>query len=318
MVNYKIGDRVVVTHSGARYTTYNEKYKEMGFKFPKHDHYNGKDGDKGTIFSVGWHESDSVQIYGVNLDLSGLQMLIGERGISKLTTMEKYTDYVVISENYDQAVEITKHQKEVCDSASNPYCEKTYYRINPSYHHRYNNSSTHYKEYYSPLPILTYNQWKEMITDKPLNMNKKIIEYKIIKKFPGLTKKFYESPTPQGYHFKVGGGDWECYKDSLDSYEYFEPVYEQEKGYVDIEIGNPVKTIRITRHGYYKVQGKGAQQVSHLKDFVKNHEGGNDAYFPYKWSIKTLWIGCEEEGTLVTIEDIQKVIDTYEKEFGNK
>jgi|SRR5882757_180389 len=315
MEKYKVGDRVVVIDAGMNYTMYRDKYREMGFKFPEHDHYNGKDGFKGTIFSVGWHESDHVHIYGVNLDISGLQMLIGETGISKLEANKQYTDYIVISENYDQAVEITNHQKEICVENSNPLSGKIYYRINPN--DPYDDKSgyvTHaswYEMRYPDLPILTYTQWKEMITDKPLNMNKKIIGYDVVKEFPN------NHGIHRGHYFPISDDYCKEYASYLNT-EYFVPIYEQEKEFVDVEIGNPVKTIRIKREGFYNILGGDVHgQITLLKEFVKNHTN-KLTYFPYKWSINTLWIGCEEQGTLVTIEDMQKVIDTYEKEFGNK
>lgn len=77
--NFKIGERVKIVNSGNAYTSYSEKFKELGFRSERNN-YCSTD-EIGTIFGLTTHDRYSKDVLvAVNLE-SGRQVLIGIEGI---------------------------------------------------------------------------------------------------------------------------------------------------------------------------------------------------------------------------------------------
>ena len=79
----KVGSKVVVVESGRTYTTYSEKFKELGFRNTKEN----EEIPEGTIcevFAVAQHSPGSETIMVAIQDQRGHQALIGLVGVEKL------------------------------------------------------------------------------------------------------------------------------------------------------------------------------------------------------------------------------------------
>ncbi|UXQ88797.1 protein of unknown function DUF5320 [Tenacibaculum phage Larrie] len=81
MTQIKIGDRVKIKDFGRACTTYEDKFKEMGFKNTKSNYTNGLSfDDVFKVFSTGIHE-DGTEMLG--LERFGRQILISEVAVEK-------------------------------------------------------------------------------------------------------------------------------------------------------------------------------------------------------------------------------------------
>jgi hypothetical protein len=79
---FRIGDTVVVTNKEVSYSSYTEKFKELGFKNPNNDHP-CKSNAEGSVFGVSQHENDKgVFLYAVRAS-NGDEFLIQQVGLRR-------------------------------------------------------------------------------------------------------------------------------------------------------------------------------------------------------------------------------------------
>ncbi len=162
-----------------------------------------------------------------------------------------------------------------------------------------------------------------MVTDKPLNMKEKeIVGYKLIKEYPGRnvgdTAGYVPVVSERSFFWeKDGKGIPKDFQPDVNPL-WFEPIYKEEKTEVEISVGNPKKEVRIFSSGHYQYEGDSKKR--NIKDlkifkgvFIMSRAGNRDA-LGHDFTIKSVWVGCEK-GTLITVEDIDKILDIYNKEF---
>ena len=87
----KVGSKVVVVDSGRTYTTYTQKFEELGFSNTKRNEFIPK-GTICKVFAITQHSPNSETIVVAIEDQSGNQALIGLAGLEKLVEKEFTTD----------------------------------------------------------------------------------------------------------------------------------------------------------------------------------------------------------------------------------
>jgi hypothetical protein len=113
------------------------------------------------------------------------------------------------------------------------------------------------------------------------------------------------------FYFHVTSDVAQGYKDYLSNTEFFEPIYEEKKEFVQVVIGNPAKIIKIHSNGNYSCENR-IGRVAGLQDFLNDYTEINDSRIPWPVTVNTGFkIGCSE----FSISDLQKVIDTYKRNF---
>jgi len=87
----KVGSKVVVVDSGRTYTTYAQKFEELGFKNTEKNDFIPK-GTICKVFAITQHSPKSETIVVAIEDQSGNQALIGLAGLEKLVEKEFTAD----------------------------------------------------------------------------------------------------------------------------------------------------------------------------------------------------------------------------------
>jgi len=85
----KVGSKVVVVDNGRTYTTYKDKFKELGFKNTEKNDFIPK-GTICEVFAVTKHSPNSETIVVAIEDQSGNQALIGSKGVKLVTEFKEF------------------------------------------------------------------------------------------------------------------------------------------------------------------------------------------------------------------------------------
>lgn len=122
MCKFKVGDKVKVVNNGTTYTLYDFAARELGLK-----NWNKRNTpDNGLVGTILSTFSDSREIYGIRIDSTGEEYVIGEKGLGIYTgeynltlTPEEARTLLVLTGNV------------IGDMVTSPrkHCDSVYYRL---------------------------------------------------------------------------------------------------------------------------------------------------------------------------------------------
>lgn len=101
-MSYKIGDFVKVVNPGKTYTTYSEKFVELGFNnIARNESF--RTGTVGQIFGITEHDSKNKTMLAL-VDKDGNECLIDAGGVEPLTYERKKSKLVRVSSEYQATI----------------------------------------------------------------------------------------------------------------------------------------------------------------------------------------------------------------------
>lgn len=166
-----------------------------------------------------------------------------------------------------------------------------------------------------------YHWPKWAVTDEPLNVEeRKVVAYKLVKEYPGrkvgdVAKYQFEKCDS---HFL-----WETDEKKVPTefqpdlcLDWWEPVYEEEKTEIEVEVGTPKKKVRILKDGtYFLPDYSKSGTIDNLK-FLSAFFNRTIPQFglPYLPRVESVWVGCTA-GTSIRKEDVDLILNTFKENF---
>jgi len=214
-----------------------------------------------------------------------------------------------------------------------PYVSKTYFKntngmgvgikwinILPKNPSNGQHDGEYYADYFrkaTPEEILNF------YTQKTKIMSKVLIGFEALSNIEGVkigqkvyVEKGYEGDT---YHIFYTRGDvinhvpdiliGECKRYP----EFWKPIYEDDlPDHVTVLVGSPGKEIIVYRNSKnINLAGEATTTIDQISALKRTLNGGMGKIADFCVIAKSVWIGCEDKGTLVTSEDVGRVVEEW-------